>query len=391
MAEAEKPDAAAPDEAQRSAGGTGAAEPAGAAGAQAVAAAASAVGRAASSEEFGRLTDPFRHELLAHCYRMLGSVHDAEDLVQETYLRAWRSYGGFQGRSSLRTWLYRIATNACLTALEHRERRALPSGLGAASEPPAAPLPPDRPNEIPWLEPMPDALIGLGAGGGADRGTLSQDSMSLDPAAVVVSRESMRLAWVAALQLLPPRQRAALILHDVLAWRAHEVAELLGTTTAAVNSALQRARAQLQQDAPTQDAVAEPADPKLRSVLDRYAAAFEQTDLPALLRLLREDVIVEMPPRPMWYAGREAAGQFFGIQVLSRDRGFAMVPTGANGQPAVLGYVPDRDGVTRAHAVHVLTITDTGISRIVAFLDPGPVVLAGFGLPLSGVLPTTRR
>jgi len=386
MAAAEKPDAAAPDEARRSAG---MAEPAGAAGAQAVAAAA--IGRNSSSEEFGRLTDPFRHELLAHCYRMLGSVHDAEDLVQETYLRAWRSYGGFQGRSSLRTWLYRIATNACLTALEHRERRALPSGLGAASEPPAAPLPPDRANEIPWLEPMPDALVGLGAGGGADRGTLSQDAMSLDPAAVVVSRESMRLAWVAALQLLPPRQRAALILHDVLAWRAHEVAELLGTTTAAVNSALQRARAQLQQDAPTQDAVAEPADPKLRSVLDRYAAAFEQTDLPALLRLLREDVIVEMPPRPMWYAGREAAGQFFGIQVLSRDRGFVMVPTSANGQPAVLGYVPDSNGVAQAHAVHVLTITDTGISRIVAFLNPEPIVLGGFGLPLSGVLPTTRR
>ena len=342
-------------------------------------------------EDFLTLADPYRRELLAHCYRMLGSVHDAEDLVQETYLRAWRSYGGFQGRSSLRTWLYRIATNACLTALEHRERRALPSGLGAASEPPAAPLPPDRANEIPWLEPMPDALVGLGAGGGADRGTLSQDAMSLDPAAVVVSRESMRLAWVAALQLLPPRQRAALILHDVLAWRAHEVAELLGTTTAAVNSALQRARAQLQQDAPTQDAVAEPADPKLRSVLDRYAAAFERTDLPALLHLLREDVIVEMPPRPMWYAGREAVGQFFGVQVLSQDRGFVMVPTRANGQPAMLGYVADRNGVAQAHAVHVLTITDTGISRIVAFLNPGPLVLGGFGLPLSGALPTTTQ
>ena len=386
MAAAEKPDARDPGQA---AGPAGTAEPAGAAGAQAVA--ASATGRNASSEEFGRLTDPFRHELLAHCYRMLGSVHDAEDLVQETYLRAWRSYGGFQGRSSLRTWLYRIATNACLTALEHREKRALPAGLGAASEPPSAPLPSSPPNEIAWLEPMPDALLGLGAGGGADRGTLSQNSMSLDPAAVVVSRESMRLAWVAALQLLPPRQRAALILHDVLAWRAHEVAELLGTTTAAVNSALQRARAQLHQDAPTQDAVAEPADPKLRSVLDRYAAAFEQTDLPALLRLLREDVIIEMPPRPMWYAGREAVGRFLGVQVLSRDRGFVMVPTTANGQPAMLGYVPDRDGVTRAHAVHVLTVTDTGISRIVVFLDPGPAVLAGFGLPLSGASRSSTR
>jgi RNA polymerase sigma-70 factor (ECF subfamily) len=385
----EQPDAA---------GQKAAADTAGVAGAQAESAesAESAGGRAAASEEFGRLTDPFRRELLAHCYRMLGSVHDAEDLVQETYLRAWRSYGGFEGRSSLRTWLYRIATNACLTALEHRERRALPSGLAAASEPPTAPLPPSRPNEIAWLEPMPDALVGLGAGGAPDRDTLSQDAMSLDPAAVVVSRETMRLAWVAALQLLPPRQRAALILHDVLAWRAHEVAGLLGTTTAAVNSALQRARAQLQQDAPTQDGVAEPADPKLKSVLDRYAAAFERTDLDALLRLLRDDVVVEMPPRPMWYAGREAVGQFFGVQVFSSHRGFLMVPTSANGQPAMLGYMAGRDGVPHAHAVHVLTVTDTGISRIVVFLDPEPSVLGGFNLPLSrtspaGASPTTPR
>src|SRR5437016_11397132 len=135
-----------------------------------------------TSADFARQAEEFRRELLAHCYRMLGSVHDAEDLVQETYLRAWRSFGGFEGRSSLRTWLYRIATNACLTALEHRERRALPSGLAAASEPPNAPLPPDRSNEIAWLEPMPDALVGLGAGGARHRDTLSQDSMSLDPA-----------------------------------------------------------------------------------------------------------------------------------------------------------------------------------------------------------------
>jgi RNA polymerase sigma-70 factor (ECF subfamily) len=324
-------------------------------------------------EEFGRLTDPYRRELLAHCYRMLGSVHDAEDLVQETYLRAWRSYDGFEGRASLRTWLYRIATNACLTALESRDRRALPSGLAAASEPPDGPLDPARPTETAWLEPMPDALVRLSLGLGAPA----------DPAALAISRQSMRLAWVAALQLLPPRQRAALILHDVLAWRAHEIAGLLGTSTAAVNSALQRARAQLQQDAPTEDGLVEPDDPKLRSVLDQYAAAFEHADLAALLRLLREDVVVEMPPRPGWYAGREACGRFFAVQVFSRDRGFVMVPTEANSQPAVLGYMPDEHGTLHAHTVQVLTVTDSGISRIIAFLDPEPSLLAGFGLPLT--------
>jgi RNA polymerase sigma-70 factor (ECF subfamily) len=193
----------------------------------------------------------------------------------------------------------------------------------------------------------------------------------------------MRLAWVAALQLLPPRQRAALILHDVLAWRAHEIADLLGTSTAAVNSALQRARAQLQQDAPTEEGLVEPDDPKLRSVLDRYAAAFEHADLAALLQLLRDDVVLEMPPRPGWYAGRAACGQFFDVQVFGQDRVFVMVPTEANGQPAILGYRPDDQGILRAHIVQVLTVTDSGISRISAFLEPDPVLLAGFGLPLA--------
>jgi RNA polymerase sigma-70 factor (ECF subfamily) len=327
-----------------------------------------------SSEEFGRLTDPYRHELLAHCYRMLGSVHDAEDLVQETYLRAWRSYSGFEGRSSLRTWLYRIATNACLNALEHRERRVLPSGLGTAYEPPEAPLGPQGSSDIPWLEPMPDALVGLGLSG-----------PPADPAAVVVSRESMRLAWVAALQLLPPRQRAALILHDVLAWRANEVAQLLDTTTAAVNSALQRARAQLQQDAPAEDALLEPDDPKLRSVLDRYTAAFERTDLPELLRLLRDDVVLEMPPRPMWYLGRDAVRRFLEIQVFNRPRGFVLFPTAANGQPAFADYMPGADGVLHVHSVVVLSVTGSGISRISVFMDLDEVQLASFGMP--SVLP----
>jgi RNA polymerase sigma-70 factor (ECF subfamily) len=181
------------------------------------------------SDEFARLTNPFRGELLAHCYRMLGSVHDAEDLLQETLMRAWRSYGQFEGRSSLRTWLYRIATNTCLRALETRARRPLPSGLGAPGEAPVGPLPAARP-EVPWLQPIPDALLSAG---------------TEDPAEIAVSRASVRLALIAAMQDLPPRQRAVLILRDVLGWRSAEVAGLLGTSTVAVNGALQRARAHL--------------------------------------------------------------------------------------------------------------------------------------------------
>src|SRR5258707_7654549 len=191
------------------------------------------------SEDFARLTDPFRPELLAHCYRMLGSVHDAEDQVQETMIRAWRSYGEFEGRASLRTWLYRIATNACLRALENSRRRPLPSGLGGPSEYPETPLAAARP-EVPWLQPIPDALGSAGAA---------------DPGEVVASRQSLRLALIAAFHYLPARQRAVLILRDVLRWRAAEGPELLGTTTAAGNGILQRARAPLQQGAPREDPV----------------------------------------------------------------------------------------------------------------------------------------
>jgi epoxide hydrolase len=208
------------------------------------------------SEEFERLTGPLRAELLAYCYRMLGSVQDAEDQVQETLLRAWRGYGGFEGRSSVRTWLYRIATNACLRALETRGRRPLPSGLGGPAEDPDAPLAAARP-EVPWLQPIPDTRFG---------------SAPADPAAVVVSRTSMRLALIAALQYLPPRQRAVLILRDVLGWRAAEVAGLLGTSVPAVNSALQRAREHLEAARPAEDEIGEPDSPAERDLVGRYAA-----------------------------------------------------------------------------------------------------------------------
>src|SRR3954447_5127301 len=220
----------------------------------------------AVSEDFARLIDPFRPELLAHCYRMLGSVHDAEDQVQETMIRAWRSYGDFEGRASLRTWLYRIATNACLRALENSGRRPLPSGLGGPGESPEAPLAAAQP-EIPWLQPIPDALVSAG---------------SADPAEIAASRQATRLALIAALQYLPARQRAVLILRDVLRWRAAEVAELLDTTSAAINSTLQRARAQLQEVSPAEEDVDEPTDADQRALLDRYVSAFENADVAAL-------------------------------------------------------------------------------------------------------------
>ena len=315
------------------------------------------------SEDFARLTDPFRDELLAHCYRMLGSVHDAEDQVQETLIRAWRSYGDFEGRASLRTWLYRIATNACLRALENGSRRALPSGLGGPSENPEAPLAAPHP-EVPWLQPIPDALVSAG---------------HADPAVIVASRQSMRLALIAALQYLPARQRAVLILRDVLRWRAAEVAELLGVSTAAVNGVLQRARAQLEQAAPAEDEMHEPADPGDRALLDRYAAAFENADITALMQLLRHDAVFEMPPVPTWFIGRELIGRFLEFRVLGEPGDIRMIPTAANGQPALAAYMRDHDGVHRAHAIQVLTIAAARIARVASFNDPG--LFATFGLP----------
>jgi RNA polymerase sigma-70 factor (ECF subfamily) len=323
------------------------------------------------TDDFERLTGPFRKELLAYCYRLLGSVQDAEDQVQETLLRAWRSYGGFEGRSSVRTWLYRIATNACLRALENRGRRPLPSGLGAAAQEADTALGAAR-TEVPWLEPIPDALFG---------------TAPADPAAVVVSRTSMRLALIAALQYLPPRQRAVLILRDVLRWRAAEVAGLLGVSTVAVNSLLQRARAQLELAAPAEDAIREPARAADRELVSRYAAAFENADLTALVALLREDAVLEMPPLPGWFRGRDVIARFLGGHVLGRPGDWRMIPTAANGQPAFAAYARDRGGSYHAHGICVLTLTGTKVSRIVCFNDPG--LFAVFGLPSR--LPAAER
>ena len=312
-----------------------------------------------TGEAFTLRTDPFRRELLAHCYRMLGSVHDAEDLLQETLLRAWRAFDQYDpSRAALRTWLYRIATNACLTALEQRSRRPLPSGLGA---PPGddAEEPLVRGEEVPWLQPIPDALVG-------------------DPADVVAARGSLRLAVVAALQLLPARQRAVLILREVLQWPAADVAAALDMTTVAVNSALQRARVRLGAAGLGEDQVDEPTDAEQRAQVDRYVTAFENADLVALQRLLADDAVLEMPPFVNWYRGSELYVRFIARVFTLRGADWRMVPVGANGQPAVAAYVRAPDGRYALHTLQVFTVTTSGISRNTTFQDPE--VFATFGL-----------
>ena len=313
--------------------------------------------------DFATLADPYRPELLAYCYRMLGSVDEAEDQVQETMLRAWRSFAGFEGRSSLRTWLYRIATNSCLRAMENRGRRPMPSDLSSPAADPAGPLGSEQP-EVSWLQPLPDALV---TGGTAD------------PAAIVGLRASLRLALTAALQYLPARQRAVLILRDVLGWHAAEVADLLGVTPAAANSALQRARAHLAQAGIMEEALREPDAPADRALLDRYAAAFEAADVAALAELLRADAALEMPPQPYWFSGRDQVRRFLRSRVLTEPGRFRLLPTLANGQPAFAAYLREPDGVFRAHAIQVLTVSGGLVSRIVSFNDGR--LLRPFGFP----------
>ncbi|MBB5915565.1 RNA polymerase sigma-70 factor (ECF subfamily) [Nocardia transvalensis] len=297
--------------------------------------------------------EAYRGELIGYCYRMLGSVHEAEDVVQETMLRAWRARDRYDStRASVRTWLYRIATNACLTALDGRARRALPSGLGAASDDPGADLLPAL--DIPWLQPYPDVRFETAA------------------------RDDLRLALIAAMQLLPPRQRAVLVLREVLEFSAAEVARQLETSVAAVNSALQRARAALA-DVPGLDQVTEPDDPEVRAVIRRYAQAFENADVPALVRLVTTDAVMEMPPVPLWYRGSRDYGRFLDRVFAMRGTDWRMRPLTANGQPALAAYAAATDGGYRLHTLQVFTVTGGRIARNVVFADPG--VLAAFELP----------
>ena len=239
----------------------------------------------------------------------------------------------------------------------------MPSGLGGPGEYPEAPLAPARPG-VPWLQPIPDALVSAG---------------SADPAEIVASRQSVRLALIAALQYLPARQRAVLILRDVLRWRAAEVADLLGTTTTAVNRMLQRARARLEQMAPDEDQIHEPADPADLDLLDKYATAFQNADIQAVMQLLREDAVFEMPPEVTWFTGRELIGRFLRSLVLTEPGRFQMTPVAANGQPALAAYLRGHDGVYRAHSICVFTIAASRVTRVISFNDPG--LFATFGLP----------
>ncbi|MFD7961032.1 sigma-70 family RNA polymerase sigma factor [Streptomyces zaomyceticus] len=302
---------------------------------------------AATTEEL----DKYRRELTGYCYRMLGSSFEAEDAVQDTMVRAWKAIDSFEGRSSLRSWLYRIATNVCLDALNAGNRRARPMDLTSATPVARAQL--VKQPEITWLEPIPDGRV--------------LPSVA-DPAETAVSRETVRLAFMAALQHLPPKQRAVLILREVLAWKASEVAELLDTSVASVNSALQRARATLAEQAPAASDTANPLDEEQKALLERYVAAFEGYDMKALTALLHEDATMSMPPYDLWLQGHDdIVGWMLGVGEVCA--GSKLVPTVANGSPAFAQYHPDPAGGFSPWALIVLELREGKVAGMDFFLD----------------------
>jgi RNA polymerase sigma-70 factor (ECF subfamily) len=305
--------------------------------------------RRATEAEFRALVEPHLRALQVHCYRMLGSLHEAEDVVQETLLRAWRRYDTFAGRSSFRAWLYGIATNACLDVLRRRDARVLPSQVVPPGDPSALPEPPRT--DLAWLDPYPDHLL------------------ENDPAEHVDRRESVRLAFVAAVQQLPPRQRAVLLLRDVLGWSAAEVAELLGSSVASVTSALQRARAGLESVPPLERV----SDETERATVERYIAAWDAADVSALAALLKEDVEMTMPPTPSWYSGRDAVTAFFTAHFTRFPAGrLRLAPTRANAAPALAVYDGDVP-----FALKVLELDRAGIQAINGFTDPSLFAFLG--------------
>ena len=323
-------------------------------------------GVTAAATEFHARLEPYRGEVVAYCYRMLGSVHDAEDLMQDTYLRAWRARDQYdEERASVRTWLYRIATNVCLTTLTERGRRPLPSGLVAPREA-LAPFTMDA--EINWLQPLPDALIA-----------------TADPEATAVDRSSLRLAFVAAIQHLSPRQRGALLLREVLSFSAAESAEILGISIAAVNSSLQRARARMKETSLESELIDAPPAAEQRAWVERYMTAFEHADVEALKRLITQDVVMEMPPLLNWFAGADNYGLFMEWVFEANGTDWRLVAVAANGQPAFAAY--NRVGTRyRLHTLQVLTVTAGGISHNTVFQDDA--IFASFGLAPNLMTPS---
>jgi RNA polymerase sigma-70 factor (ECF subfamily) len=325
--------------------------------------------RAGDGDAFRELTDPFRRELHLHCYRILGSTQDAEDALQETLFAAWRGLEGFEGRAPLRAWLYRIATNRCLNVLRGRRRR--PKEVPVMIEPPE----PTRLSEPIWLEPYPDVLL--------------EDLVDAAPGphARYETRETVGLAFVAALQQLPPRQRAVLVLRDALGFSGAEVSSMLDITKAAVKAALQRARATLDEHLPTgeRDGTPAPGSRRERELVGRFAAAVERGDVDAVVALLADDVWVRMPPQPYEYQGHAAVAAFLRDRAIRRGAPLRLVPTRANGQPAFGCYLPDpQAAITRAYGLMVLTLAGERICAITWFGDLG--LFPHFGLPriLSG-------
>lgn len=312
--------------------------------------------------------EDYRRELTGYCYRMLGSAFEAEDAVQDTMVRAWKGLAKFDGRSSLRSWLYRIATNVCIDALNGRKRRAVPMDLGAPGAPVAESLREPLP-DAEWLEPMPDARVSTPAG---------------DPAEKAIAKETIRLAFIAALQHLPARQRAVLILREVLCWKAAEVAELLGSTVASVNSALQRARATLDEHGVSEavPGTAPVTDPAQTDLLLRYMAAFEAFDMEALTALLHEDVEQNMPPLELWFRGREDVIAWMATGPGQACRGSRVAPVEINGTVGFAQWKPSGpDGEFEAWGVHALRVEDGTVTGLSIFLNTE--LFGYFGLPLK--------
>lgn len=315
--------------------------------------------RRGEQDAFAQLVGPYQAQLRAHCYRMLGSLADADDALQDTLLRAWRGLKGFEARSSFRSWLYTVATNACLRAIEKRPRRVLPVDYGAGADPRDRPA--EALEETPWLEPYPDSELGL-------------STEVIGPSARYELRESVELAFAAALQHLPARQRAVLVLREVLGFSAQETAELLGTTSVSVDSALQRARKTVEARVPPrsqQQVLRVLGDSRLSEMVQRFASAWEHHDVGSLVSLLAEDAKMAMPPQPSWYQGVDAISTFLGLWALSPQNHFLLLPISASGQPALAAYMRDREtGAFQAESIIVLGLRDGLIGEITAFRNP---------------------